>query len=146
MNLYDPSKNPKFLEEFEIYVDLVCAVQRVFQFQVDSLESDANDFTRPIDSDGEKVALTEQIEELTKEISRVVSKSITEYLQRDEQSDRDQRTLNLLLRLDKSICQMLSNLQSYRWIILSVDGGLAPHTGRTFDNADEFVKAQLEEA
>lgn len=144
-NIVDLLREPQMLDDFERRVDFACAAHPIFKNMIDAFEAGANDYKNPIDPDGETVEYVERSEELLKRIRSVVSSLITEYLSRDEQNDVDQRALNQLLRFEKTFHPFIANLQRYRWIIMSIDGGLAPTTGRTFDNADEFVEAQLAE-
>ncbi len=144
-NIVDSLREPQTLDDFERKVDFACAAHPIFEKMIDAFEAGANDYKNPIDPDGETVEYVEKSEETLKRIRSVVSALITEYLRRDEQNDVDQRALNQLLRFEKTFHPFIANLQRCRWIIMSIDGGLSPTTGRTFDNADEFVEAQLAE-
>ena len=145
-NLINRFKDSESLDDLEKQVDFAFASQPIFQSMVDAFESEANEYSQAIDPDRTTVACLEENEELMKRIRSVVKRLITEYLRKVEQDELDQRVLNQLLRVEKTFQQFIHNLQRCRWIILSIDGGLAPSTGRTFHSAEEFVMAQFEEA
>lgn len=143
--LIERLSNPASLDDFEKRVDFACAAQPIFQKMIDALESEANDIATPLDPDGSTVDRLERDEERMKEIRRGVNELITDQLGNDMRSDVEQRILNQLLRFEKSFQPFITNLQRYRWLVLSVDGGLAKPTGRLFDNAEEFVEALFQE-